>query len=55
MFGLTIWHWVLFAAVAILVLGSGRVSGFLTDLGKGVGAFRKGMSEADDSPPKKDG
>ena len=47
--GLSFWHILLFAGVAILVLGGGRFSNLMGDVAKGIKNFKKGMAE-DDEP-----
>jgi len=47
--GLSFWHILLFAGVAILFLGGGRFSNLMGDVAKGVKNFKKGMAE-DDEP-----
>ena len=47
---LSIWHWLLFLAVALLMFGgSGKISSIMGDVAKGIKSFKKGMSE-DDTP-----
>ena len=61
--GLSIWHWLLFLAVALLMFGgSGKISSIMGDVAKGIKSFKKGMAEDDeaakdeaankDAPPK---
>lgn len=51
---LSVWHWLLFLAVALLVFGgSGKISSIMGDVAKGIKSFKKGMAE-DDEPAKKD-
>jgi sec-independent protein translocase protein TatA len=55
--GLSIWHILLFGAVALLLFGSRfKISDLMGDLGKGISSFRKGLANPDDQPepPKKD-
>ncbi len=40
-------HVLIFAVVAILLLGGGRFSTMMGDVAKGVKQFKKGMSEED--------
>lgn len=47
--GLSIWHWLLLAVVAMLFLGKGRFSDFMGDAAKGIKSFKKGMAD-DDEP-----
>ena len=47
--GLSIWHLLLFAVVALLLFGGrGKVSDLMGDFGKGINSFKKGLSEKDD-------
>jgi sec-independent protein translocase protein TatA len=48
--GLSPLHLLLFAAVAILLLGGGRFSKLIGDVAKGVKNFKKGMAEEDEDP-----
>ena len=56
--GLSVWHWLIFLAVALLLFGgSGKISSIMGDVAKGIKSFKKGMSEDDetakkDEPPK---
>jgi sec-independent protein translocase protein TatA len=46
----SIWHWMLFGAVALLLFGGkGKISDIMGDVAKGIKSFKKGMSE-DDEP-----
>ena len=48
--GLSIWHWMLFAAVALLLFGGkGKISDIMGDIAKGIKSFKKGMAEDDDA------
>jgi len=50
--GMSIWHWMLFGAVALLLFGGkGKISDIMGDVAKGVKSFKKGMAE-DDSEAK---
>ena len=58
--GLSLPHILIFAVIAILLLGGGRFSAMMGDVAKGVKNFKKGMSEeeassmaasAKDAPP----
>lgn len=59
--GLSVWHWLLFLAVALLLFGGGgKISSMMGDVAKGIKSFKKGLSEDDepkdaakkDEPPK---
>jgi sec-independent protein translocase protein TatA len=46
---LSIWHWLLFLTVALLVFGgSGKISSIMGDVAKGIKSFKKGMAEDED-------
>ncbi len=49
--GLSLPHILIFAVVAILLLGGGRFSNMMGDVAKGVKQFKKGMTEEDDITP----
>jgi len=47
--GLSVWHWLIFLAVALLLFGgSGKISSIMGDVAKGIKSFKKGMTEEDD-------
>jgi sec-independent protein translocase protein TatA len=41
-------HILLFAAVALLLLGRGKLPALMGDVGKGLRSFREGLSDRDD-------
>jgi sec-independent protein translocase protein TatA len=42
----SIWHWMLFLAVALLLFGGkGKISDIMGDVAKGVKSFKKGLAE----------
>ena len=52
--GMSIWHWMLFGAVALLLFGGkGKISDIMGDVAKGIKSFKKGMAEDDSAaePP----
>ena len=50
---LSVWHWLIFLAVALLLFGgSGKISSIMGDVAKGIKSFKKGMSEDDDVAAK---
>ncbi len=50
---LSVWHWLIFLVVALLLFGgSGKISSIMADMAKGIKSFKKGMAE--DEEPKKD-
>ena len=51
--GLSVWHWLIFLAVALLLFGgSGKISSIMGDVAKGIKSFKKGMSEDDEVAAK---
>ncbi|MFD1950248.1 twin-arginine translocase TatA/TatE family subunit [Sphingomonas arantia] len=50
--GISLPHILIFAVVAILLLGGGRFSSMMGDVAKGVKQFKKGMAEEDEEKPK---
>jgi sec-independent protein translocase protein TatA len=47
--GLSVWHWLIFLVVALLLFGgSGKISSIMGDVAKGIKSFKKGMTEEDD-------
>ena len=45
----SIWHWMLFIAVALLLFGGkGKISDIMGDVAKGIKSFKKGMADDDD-------
>ncbi|WP_040309513.1 twin-arginine translocase TatA/TatE family subunit [Asticcacaulis biprosthecium] len=58
--GLSIWHWLLVAVVALLLFGGrGQISNLMGDAAKGIKAFKDGLkdsgNEDDDKKKKVDG
>jgi sec-independent protein translocase protein TatA len=47
--GLSGWHLLILALVALLVFGgSGRISSIMGDMAKGIKSFKKGLTEDDE-------
>jgi sec-independent protein translocase protein TatA len=47
---LSIWHWLIVGAVALLLFGGkGKISDIMGDVAKGIKSFKKGMQEEDES------
>ena len=45
----SIWHWMLFGAVALLLFGGkGKISDLMGDVAKGVKSFKKGLADDDE-------
>jgi sec-independent protein translocase protein TatA len=50
--GLSIWHWLIFLVVALLLFGgSGKISSIMGDVAKGIKSFKKGMSDDEPATP----
>lgn len=47
---LSIWHWLIFLVIALLVFGTKRLTSGARDLGNAVNEFKKGMNGEDDKP-----
>ena len=45
-------HWIVLMLVVVLLFGSGRISGLMGDVAKGIKSFKKGMAEDDDAPAR---
>jgi sec-independent protein translocase protein TatA len=53
--GLSVWHWLIFLAVALLLFGgSGKISSIMGDVAKGIKSFKKGMAEDDEVAKKEE-
>ena len=51
---LSLWHWVIIIAVALLLFGGkGKVSDLMGDVAKGIKSFKKGMADGDDEETNK--
>lgn len=49
---LSIWHWLIVLAIALLLFGRGKIPELMGDVAKGIKSFKKGMAE-DEPPPMK--
>jgi len=48
---MSIWHWLIVIAVALLLFGGGgKISSIMGDFGKGLRNFKKSMKEDSDEP-----
>ena len=48
---MSVWHWLIFLAVALLLFGGkGKISSIMGDVAEGIKSFKKGMQ--DDTAPK---
>jgi sec-independent protein translocase protein TatA len=43
-------HWLLVLAVVLVLFGAGKLPNIMTDLGKGIRAFREGMEAKTGKP-----
>jgi len=51
--GFSIWHWLLFGLVALLLFGGkGKISDIMGDFAKGIKSFKKGMQDEDEGVAK---
>jgi sec-independent protein translocase protein TatA len=50
--GLSWWHILLVLLVFVLLFGTGKISGLMGDLAKGIKSFKQEMSEGDEAEPK---
>lgn len=47
---LSIWHWMLFGAIVLLLFGGkGKISDLMGDVAKGVKSFKKGLSDDEEA------
>jgi len=49
--GLSWWHIMLVLLVFVLLFGTGKISGLMGDVAKGIKSFKQGMAEDDDKKP----
>ncbi|AVA21401.1 twin-arginine translocase TatA/TatE family subunit [Rhizobium sp. LEGMi198b] len=47
---LSIWHWLIVLAIALLLFGRGKIPELMGDVAKGIKSFKKGMSDEDETP-----
>jgi sec-independent protein translocase protein TatA len=43
----SIWHWLVVLLVILLLFGSGKISGLMGDLAKGIKSFKQNMKDED--------
>ena len=44
--GLSLWHWLIVAVIALLLFGgSGKISSMMGDAAKGIKAFKDGLKD----------
>lgn len=44
----SIWHWLVVLLVILLLFGSGKISGLMGDLAKGIKSFRQNIKDEND-------
>lgn len=49
----SLFHWIIVAAIVLLLFGRGRIADVMGDFGKGISSFKKGMAEAEKEPEPK--
>ncbi|WP_434118756.1 twin-arginine translocase TatA/TatE family subunit [Sinorhizobium meliloti] len=42
---LSAWHWIIVLAVIMLFFGGTRISGFMSEVGNGIGSFRRELRQ----------
>ena len=48
---MSLWHWLIVGALALLLFGGkGKISDLMGDVAKGIKQFKKGMNEEDEKP-----
>lgn len=47
---LGVWELLLILAIVLVIFGAGKLPKVMSDLGKGVNAFKKGLNEKDEAP-----
>jgi sec-independent protein translocase protein TatA len=49
---MSIWHWLIVGAIALILFGGkGKISDLMGDVAKGIKSFKKGMAEDDEAKP----
>lgn len=46
--GISFWHLIILAVLALMLFGKGRVSDLMGDVAKGIKSFRRGLADDDD-------
>ena len=46
----SLFHWIIVAAIVLLLFGRGRIADVMGDFGKGISSFKKGMVETEQEP-----
>lgn len=45
---MSLWHWLVVAAIIVLLFGRGKISGVMGEFAQGIKAFKKGMADEDE-------
>jgi len=45
---MSLMHWIVVLVIVLLLFGTGRISGVMQELGKGVRGFKEGLNGKDD-------
>ena len=48
---LSIWHWLIVLAIALLLFGRGKIPELMGDVAKGIKSFKKGMNDDEETTP----
>ncbi len=48
--GLSFWHILIVALLVVVLFGTGKISGLMGDVAKGIKAFKKGLAD-EETPP----
>lgn len=46
---MSIWHWLVVAVIVLLLFGRGKITELMGDVASGIKAFKKGMSEDEET------
>jgi len=47
----SIWHWAIVLLIVVLLFGSGKISGLMGDVAKGIKSFKKNIKDDDSITP----
>ena len=51
---LSIWHWLVVAVIVMLLFGRGKITELMSDAASGIKAFKKGMSDDEETKKAED-
>ena len=49
----SIWHWIIFLIIVLLLFGKGKIPSLMADMAKGIKSFKSNMAE-DEKPANPD-